>query len=216
MDIDWGMLASGMPTPAMDPLNEIQRRWPTPGMTAETMPTMPSSPITPEALAAQAAARGIPPPKVDLQPQNTNVGAAITGTGLPGDTPFRMPGEEAVNAWRGATDNMMQNTTTGGPSVGAPMDLKTPAQKTDEAKPTDMSSQNKPGDKTPSFADTLRGTKMPTSPELQKLGTPAAPRPTGQIKGGEILALLQAMSAGGAGGGLNLPSTLGQALLGRK
>lgn len=217
--IDWGMIASGMPTPGINPLDEVQRRWPRPGMTAETMPTMSGSPISPEALAAQAAARGIPPPPVDLAPQNTNVGAALTGTGLPGDTPFRMPDQQSVDNWRNDANNMTSDgtTTTGGPSVGTPMNIKSDPQMAGEKAPTDLSAKKK-DDKTPSFADTLKGVKMPAGPELQKLGTPAAPRPTGQIKSGDLIALLQTLgaSAGGSGGGMNLPSTLGQALLGRK
>jgi len=88
------------------------------------------------------------------------------------------------------------------------LDIRSEAQKTGE----DAAASGKE----PTLADALRGVKMPAGPETQKLGTPAAPRPTGQIKGGEILALLQAMTAGGGGTGYQLPSTLGQALLGRK
>lgn len=218
-DIDWGMIASGMPTPGMDdPMGQLQRRWPTPGMTAETMPTMPSSPISPEALAAHAAARGIPPPPVDLQPQNTNVGAALTGTGLPGDTPYRMPDQAAVTDWRNGVDQDMTRTP-GAPAApvtasGSPNPNAAPSGN------TEVSASKKTGDKdkTPSFTDALKGVKMPAGPELQKLGTPAAPKPTNQIKGGDLIAMLQALGAGGAaaGGGMSLPSTLGQALLGRK
>src|SRR6478736_6597013 len=97
-NIDWGQIARGLSTPAMNPLDQIQRRWPTPGMTAETMPTMPNAGFTPEVMAKTLASRGIPPPAQDLQP----LGASLTGggTGLPGDTPYRMPDEGAVDKWR--------------------------------------------------------------------------------------------------------------------
>jgi len=212
-NIDWGMIASGLQTPMMDPLNDAQRRWPVAGMPPDTMgPNM--SPIAPEALAQSMAARGIPPPVNDLGPTD------------PTAAPVRMPPPDAVQAWRNDSDMVMNSatgmpaasnapsvegpatTTTGGPSVGAPVSLAPPS--------TDASAQSREEKKEPTLADALRGVKMPASPVTQKLGTPAAPRPTGQIKGGEILALLQAMTAGGGGTGYQLPSTLGQALLGRK
>lgn len=213
-NIDWGLIASGMPTPEVAP-TPFQSRWPTPGMTAETMPTMPQSPISPEVLARNAAARGIPPPAQDIP-----VGAALTGTGLPGDTPFRMPDQAAVEDWRRGTSTPEvfaqgsgkdYSVTPGAPSApvtasGAP------------APSTEMSSQSKSEgkDKTPTLADTLKGVKAPAGPELQRLGTPAAPKPAA-IKGAELIAMLQALNQGaGASAGYQLPSTLGQALLGRK
>lgn len=185
-------------------------RWPTPGMTAETMPTMAQSPITPENIAQTMSARGIPPPATDLAPPMPST---------VGPEPFRLHGSTFGPNDMGPElgSALLGNTTTGGPSVGAPMDIKTEAQRGSET--TDMSAQSKDKekDKTPSFADSLRGVKAPAGPELQRLATPAAPRPTNQIKGGEILALLQAMNAGGQGvSNYALPSTLGQALLGRK
>lgn len=198
----------GLPSDVAPPA-PFQARWPTPGMTAETMPTMAQSPISPEIIAKTAASRGIPPPAQDLVPPAP-----------PAPEPFRLhgstfgpndPGPELGSALLG------NNTTTGGPSVGAPMDIKTPVQQQAEAASTDVSAQSKDKDKTPTFADALKGVKAPAGPELQRLATPAAPKPTGQIKGGELLALLQALNVGGAAAGnYQLPSTLGQALLGRK
>jgi hypothetical protein len=47
---------------------------------------------------------------------------------------------------------------------------------------------------------------------LQKIATPNAPRPTGTIKGGELMALLAAIGAGGGGQGGGGGRTLGQTL----
>lgn len=214
-NIDWGMIASGMPTPgADDPMAQLQRRWPTPGMTAETMPTMAQSPISPEVLAQHAAARGVPPPPVDLP-----VGSALTGTGLPGDTPFRMPDQGAVEDWRRGTPGPEVFNKGSGTDMtrtpGAPSAPVTPAGA--PAPSTEMSSQNKPGaeKQVPTLSDTLKGVKAPAGPELQKLGTPAAPKPSA-IGAPQLLALLQSLNVGGQGAAPQLPSTLGQALLGRK
>lgn len=63
------------------------------------------------------------------------------------------------------------------------------------------------------LANALRGVAAPQVPAAQKVGTPSAPR-QGDIKGGELLALLLAQGGGMDGGRkINpLPSTLGQAL----
>lgn len=61
--------------------------------------------------------------------------------------------------------------------------------------------------KAPGMGNPFQGLTMPTAPAAQKVSTPAAPRPTGTIKGGELLALLQALGAGGGQpGGLPIPS----------
>jgi hypothetical protein len=90
------------------------------------------------------------------------------------------------------------------------MDITSDAQKAGTA-PTDVSAQSKP-DGMGKLAETLKGVKMPASPELQRLGTPAAPRPTTQIKGGDLIALLQSLNASPGASSYNLPSTLGAAI----
>lgn len=60
----------------------------------------------------------------------------------------------------------------------------------------------------------LRGVKAPTPPAPQQVRTPGAPEPKGQIKTGELLALLLAMQPAGAQAGLKLPPTLGASLQG--
>lgn len=64
------------------------------------------------------------------------------------------------------------------------------------------------------LTNALRAMAAPTVPTPQRVGTPAAPR-MGDIKGGELLAMLLATGDGGVPGGRRiapLPSTLGQAL----
>jgi hypothetical protein len=58
----------------------------------------------------------------------------------------------------------------------------------------------------------LKGVQAPAPPALQKIATPNAPRPTGTIKGGELMALLAAIGAGGGGQGGGGGRTLGQTL----
>lgn len=53
------------------------------------------------------------------------------------------------------------------------------------------------------------GLSMPQAPEAQRISSPAAPRPTGQIKQGELLALLQSLS-GNVPKQLNLASAIGR------
>jgi hypothetical protein len=62
---------------------------------------------------------------------------------------------------------------------------------------TDISAQSRTEPRRPNLAEALKGTAMPKQPELQKISTPAAPRPTGTIKSGELMALLTALNAGG-------------------
>lgn len=66
------------------------------------------------------------------------------------------------------------------------------------------------------LTNALRGVVVPKPPDAQKVSTPAAPRPTAAIKGGELLQLLELLNASSnAGAGnqaLKLPSTLGGAL----
>jgi hypothetical protein len=67
--------------------------------------------------------------------------------------------------------------------------------------------------------EALKGLKAPVAPPGQKVSTPSAqlPRP-GDIKSGELMALLASLGMGGAGGGaggMKLPQTLGAALGGR-
>lgn len=178
MDIDWGAIASGMPTPALVP-KPNPNPFPIPGASVfggAVPDTNMESAISPEALARNAAARGIPPPPVDVSPGT--VGAALTGTTVPLPSPRQQP--------------------------GAPMDITSEAQRASAAAP-----EAKPGNP---LMDAFKGVKAPANPEIQRIASPATPKPSTAIKGGEIIALLQSL-AQGKQGGLDLPSTLGQALL---
>lgn len=146
-----------------------------------------TSPISPENLAKNAAARGIPPPPVDLAPAaaNGSVGAALTGNTVPVPQP--------------------RPAAAGAP--GAPMDIRPPAQVAGEAAGAGAQPQQRGG-----LAEALKGVKMPAGPELQKLGTPAAPRVSTAIKGGDLQALLMALNASPGASEYKLPSTLGAAI----
>lgn len=80
-------------------------------------------------------------------------------------------------------------------SVGEPMNLN----------PTDVGSatsvgggggpQQQPGqDFASKLVAGLRGVQAPAKPDVVKPSTPAAPRPTNAIRGGELFAILQALS----------------------
>lgn len=185
--IDWASLMNpgGAPPAAPNLLQpgKMPGILPNPGV----LPGAMDSPISPEALAAQAAARGVPPPPMDLQPDaagNGDVGAALTGNTVP--LPRPRP----------------QGLDVGAQSKG-PLDITSDAQKAGVAAAAA---------KSPSFLDALKGVKAPANPELQKVSTPAAPRVATQIKGGDLMALLSALNAAPGAGGLKLPSTLGQAI----
>lgn len=224
--LDWGMLATGMPTPGIDPLNppspDFAQRFgaafPRAGGDANTIPP---SPISPEAVASNLAARGVPPPKVDIPPAaaSPTVGAALTGNDVvnPGQ-PYRMAGPQAMDEWRNSVDVKNAGVTSdpvSAPSGPAPMNIQTPVQQQQVAQasaPTDMSASAKKSGTGDTLLDALKGIKAPAAPELQRLGTPAAPRPTGTVKSGQLLALLQSLNAGASVGDRNLPSTLASAL----
>jgi hypothetical protein len=76
---------------------------------------------------------------------------------------------------------------------------------------TDIGARAKTGeDKRPSLAAALKGVVAPKPPEVQKISSPNAPRPTGTIKGGDLQALLMALNAGAGNLNRQLPVTLGR------
>lgn len=58
----------------------------------------------------------------------------------------------------------------------------------------------------------LRGVQAPPGRDVVKPSTPAAPRPTNAIRGGELFAVLQALSQPGGGQQPRLIPTLGQSV----
>lgn len=196
-EIDWGLIASGMPTPALQGVPDFQQRFDA-ARPQGVAPNPMESPISPEVLARNAAARGIPPPPVDLTPQAP---AAPTGH----EEPTRLYG--STFGPEGGSDVGAALT---GKTVQAPMDIRPPIQQQQQDAPTDVSAQKKDG-KLDKFAEGLKGVKAPANPELQRVSTPAAPRPTNSIRGGELMALLQLLG-GPSGAAPQLPTTLGGAL----
>lgn len=180
------------------------------------MPPVQGLDLAPDMIAKNAAARGVPPPPVDLRPSWADargadfggVGAALTGTTVP--MPKPRPGIMA----QGGDEGPVGPTSVGGAPLAAagPTSLGGPNGHTplSGAKPAGAKPDGKDR-----LLEGLKGVKAPDAPALQRLGTPAAPRPTTAIKGGDIIALLQSLGAvggGGGGGGAGLPPTLGAAL----
>lgn len=197
-EIDWGLIASGMPTPALQPPLDFQQRFDAArpsGVAPNVAPNPMQSPISPEALARNVAARGIPPPPQDFTPS-----APVTGR----EEPTRLYGSTFGPQDSG---NDVGAALTG-KTAQMPLDIRSPVQKEQQDAPTDVSAQKKEG-RLDKFAEGLKGVKAPPNPELQRISTPAAPRLTNAIKGGELAALLQALYGGG---GAQLPMTLGGAL----
>lgn len=77
----------------------------------------------------------------------------------------------------------------GGAVPGAPMDI-TPPGAAAAAAPAG------PAGGMSGLAQTLKGVQMPQQPTPQRISTPSVPGPRGQIKSGELLALMQALGAG--------------------
>lgn len=77
------------------------------------------------------------------------------------------------------------------------------------ARATDMSAQAKQRE---GLADALKGVGAIKPPEVQKISSPNAPRPTGTIKAGDLQALLLALNAGAPAMERKLPMTLGQGI----
>lgn len=168
---------------------------------APSTPEVPAQGLdVPDNIAKVAAARGIPPPKMDMPSwaqTDPTVGAALTGLPV-GGVPIPQPRP-------GGLDMSAQSR-----APGAPTDITSDAQKAGEATPAAADG------KRTDLATALRGVTAPKPPELQKISSPSPPRAGVAIKSGELQAILQALNAGpGPGGGLKLPSTLGQALGGR-
>lgn len=152
--------------------------------------------VTPPPAVPPPAPPMLPPqvsPMADTVPP-VNVGSALTG-----NVPIPQPRPANIGGVAGPAQ---------GP--GAPLNIVPPGAGTETPPPAAPQSNR--------LLETLRGVKMPQGPELQRVATPAAPRPTSQIKSGELLALLQAAGGPAAGGGVDykLPSTLGMALAGRR
>lgn len=165
---------------------------------------MPSSPISPEAVAHNLAARGVPPPPVDVPPA-----AASPAPNMP--TYRNDVSPEAMDKWRASVDvggALTGNSPVAGgtavPPQQLPLNIKTPVQQTAEAAPTDVSaSANQQG----GLGKALSGLKMPANPTVQHIASPAAPKANARVQPSQLIALLQQLGIGGA-----TPNPLGQAI----
>lgn len=125
-------------------------------------------------------------------------------------SPMAQPGSqtaaERIGVGAALTGNVPIPRARPAVGPGMPLDITPPGN------PAGAAANAQGGSVADRIAQTLKGVKMPAAPETQRISTPAAPRPTTAIKGGEILALLNMMGGGGGVEGMKLPSTLGDAL----
>ena len=141
-----------------------------------------------------------PPPELAATPEM--IAAANGGAGA---VPGGLPRPDAPMAFAGGPS--VGEALTGTPSEAPPLPQgPTPSGATlDEASQGQGAMAQAPGGR-PRLAQALKGVTAPAAPVQQKISSPNAPRPTGNIKGGELMALLAALNAGG---GMKGPPKLG-------
>jgi len=100
--------------------------------------------------------------------------------------------------------DIAQNEAEQRPKLGAALTgNETPPAETAATSPaTDFSAKAKDP---ATLAQALRGVTAPRAPELQRISSPNAPRPTNTIKGGDLQALLLALNAMGSGTAPKVP-----------
>src|SRR5580765_8700419 len=131
----------------------------------------------------------------------------VTGVPMPRPNPLQPAPEQIASAVRTGLPRPDANPevvpppavplTSGDGSVGAALTGKTDTP-AGTSGATDVSARAKtPEDKKlETLATMLKGIKAPADPVLQKISTPAAPRPTSNIKSGDLQSLLLALNAG--------------------
>lgn len=132
--------------------------------------------------------------------QFPSLGSSLGGERGWDSTPVAYPGGPEVSP------------TTGQPTT-KPLDIRSDAQKTsDEASnaSAEGTTKDKGGDMAKRITDTLRGVQMPKPPAPQTVHTPAPtlPRPMAGVKGGQLVALLQALGARAQGATPHVPMPL--------
>lgn len=178
--------------------------------------------MMPEIIAAKAVEAGVPPPPLpgtsgSVWPDANAFGFGGSGNVGSGFDLFSPQASalavqpQAVATGPNATPlaTPTEASSTNNPA-GAPLDIRPPAQIATEAAKaaTKDTMVNK-------LLATLKGVQPPQTSQIQRVGTPAAPKMTA-VQGGQLMALLQALgSAGVSTDGLKLPSTLGQAIGGK-
>lgn len=144
--------------------------------TRSVQPSPAPAPPAPEPVPAQGAFR--------LNPAGTVTNDQRLESGIAPNTPLvPPPAEPPVNVGASLTGRQV-----GGGSASS------------ETAPTDANAQAPGGLKMPdakSLAGALRGVQAPPQPQVQKISSPNAPRPTGTIKAGNLAALLALLGAGG-------------------
>ena len=133
------------------------------------MNTPPPPPVggqAPEAIAAFLARSGVGPEGV--------IQSAKTGG-------FPAPGMGSVGA----------ALEPAAPAPGAPLDLSPPAPGAASPPPAGPGMQTKLGN----LATAMKGVQAPPAPQQQRISTPSVPGPRGQVKGGNIMALLAALGS---------------------
>jgi len=87
------------------------------------------------------------------------------------------------------------------PPAAQSLEARAPAMDAEGPTAPGAPEMNAQASQRPSLAQALKGVKAPEAPVLQKISTPNAPRATGQIKAGDLQALLMALNAGGGAPG---------------
>ena len=168
--------------------------------------------LTPDMLRAAGAGGPTPPlPMPEVNPNPVAPGAVP----MPRPNPLQPTPAELAGA---VTLNSEPNPMVAAPAPPPPQDGLGAALTGEGVGPTgpvlpggstDVSAQARKPGLQEGLAGALRGVGGIKPPELQRISSPNAPRPTGTIKGGDLQALLMALNAGGQGAGFRLP-TLGR------
>lgn len=127
-------------------------------------------------------------------------------------TPVDMPGGQPVSL--GSRTAATEPRAAGQPSYTPEQEsLSTQGM---DASATGSSQDKKAGEKSSfdKFAEGLRGVQAPKPPDVVKPSTPGIVPPRGDIKTGELLAMLLAAASAGGGGGVKPATTLNASLKG--
>jgi len=171
----------------------------------------PTAPLTPDALMgspqAQSVLAGVPKPVIPQPITPTEVGPGVAPPPTDG-RPVEPPPNNIMTLNAGAPEPPVAPGGIGAALRGTGVDnLQARAPASGAEGPTAPSTPSAEPQR-PSLAQALKGAQMPAAPVQQKISSPNAPRPTGQIKAGDLQALLLALNAAG-GPGMPRP-TLGR------
>ena len=178
----------------------------------------PKMPLTPNALAASPVANALaaqapvplPTPRPAGATYDDGQGPFRLDRGIaPALTPSGQSTEAVPPKVRIPVGAALTGEDTVPPPPGATPPGATPSGGTSGS--TDISGRAKtPEEQRASLSQALKGVVAPKPPEIQKISTPNAPRPSGTIKSGELQALLMAFNSGAGNMTRQLPVTLGR------